>query len=78
MTAASTVTIRRFGPSGSLKNVNMILEHTMAVIPKIRSEIFFDLKYICLIVQVMVYLIPNILLKNSYFLLVYSLKSITP
>jgi hypothetical protein len=44
--AANTVTIRRFGPSGSSKDTSIVLEHTMAVIAKISSEIFFDMKYI--------------------------------
>jgi hypothetical protein len=38
---AITVTIKRFGPSGSLKNENITLEHTRDVIPKISSEVFF-------------------------------------
>ncbi len=46
--AAITVTTRRFGPSGLLKKKNIILEHTIAVMPKMSSEIFFDLKYILL------------------------------
>jgi hypothetical protein len=32
----------RFGPSGSLKKKNSALENTMAVIPKISIETFFD------------------------------------
>ena len=44
--AASTTTISKFGPSGSLKKANMALEHTRAVMAKIVSETFFDLKYI--------------------------------
>ena len=47
---ATPITTRRFGPSGSLKNKNIFLEHAIAVIPKISKEIFFDLKYIFLII----------------------------
>lgn len=43
--AAITVTMSKFGPSGSLKSANIILEHAMAVIAKINREAFFDLKY---------------------------------
>jgi hypothetical protein len=43
---AKAVTIKRFGPSGSLKKKNSILEQMMAVAPNSISEIFFDLKYI--------------------------------
>ncbi len=43
--SAKPVTIKRLGPSGSLKKKNNILEQTMAVTAKIISEIFFDLKY---------------------------------
>lgn len=49
MTDAITVTIRRFGPSGSSKNTNIALEHMRAVIPKISNEIFFDVKYMTLV-----------------------------
>jgi hypothetical protein len=35
---AITVTTKRFGPSGSLKNANIILEQTREVMPRIRSE----------------------------------------
>lgn len=44
-----TITIRRFGPSGSLKNRNITLEHTIAVTNRIMSEILFDLRYIAVI-----------------------------
>lgn len=43
--SARTVTIKRFGPSGSLKKKNSIRELIMAVTANIISEIFFDLKY---------------------------------
>ena len=43
---AKPETIKRFGPSGSLKKKNSILEQMMAVAPKITNEIFFDLKFI--------------------------------
>lgn len=50
MTPAKTVTIKRFGPSGSSIHKNIVREHTRDVIPKINSEIFFDLKYILVII----------------------------
>lgn len=40
MTAASTATMRRLGPSGSLKKINITLAKIMEVIPKIRRGIF--------------------------------------
>jgi hypothetical protein len=43
---ARPITIKRFGPSGSLKKKNSNLEQMMAVAPNITKEIFFDLKYI--------------------------------
>lgn len=43
--SAITATIKRFGPSGSLKKKNNIREQTIAVAAKITNEIFFDLKY---------------------------------
>jgi hypothetical protein len=45
---AVTTTIRRFGPSGSLKKKNIAPEDMRAVIPKINSAVFFDLKFIFL------------------------------
>ena len=42
--------MNKFGPSGSLKSANITLEHTMAVMPKISNEVFFELKYIFAIV----------------------------
>lgn len=48
--AAIPITTSKFGPSGSLKNKNSILEHTIAVMPKISSELFFDLKNIAVCV----------------------------
>lgn len=50
-TSAITVTISKFGPSGSLKNTNIILEQTIDVMAKISNEIFFDLKYIVVIIS---------------------------
>lgn len=44
--SAITAIISKFGPSGSLKDTSIVLEQTKDVIPSIRSEIFFDLKYI--------------------------------
>jgi hypothetical protein len=46
---AIPVTTRRFGPSGSLINKNMPLEHTIAVMARISNKIFFDLKSIFVI-----------------------------
>jgi hypothetical protein len=43
---AKTVTMRRFGPSGSSKNTNIALEQIMDVTARVMSEIFFDFKYI--------------------------------
>jgi hypothetical protein len=43
---ARPATIKRLGPSGSLKKKNSILEQMTAVAPNIIKEIFFDLKYI--------------------------------
>jgi hypothetical protein len=43
--SARTTTIKRFGPSGSLKKKNSILEQIMAVIANIVNETSFDLKY---------------------------------
>ena len=45
-TRAITALTSRFVPSGSLKNINIVLENTIEVIPKINNENFFDLKYI--------------------------------
>ena len=49
-TRAKPATIKRFGPSGSLKNANSALEHMRAVMPKIINEVFFDWKYIFVII----------------------------
>ena len=43
---AIPVTTRRFGPSGSLKSKNNVLEHTRDVIPRISNDVFFELKRI--------------------------------
>lgn len=48
--AAMPITTNKFGPSGSLKNKNIGLEKTRDVIPNISNEIFFDLKYIRVII----------------------------
>lgn len=45
-TSATTITTKRFGPSGSSKNTNITLEHTTDVTPKITNEVFLKLKYI--------------------------------
>jgi hypothetical protein len=46
MAMAKAATIKRFGPSGSLKKKNSILEQMTAVAPNMINEILFDLKYI--------------------------------
>lgn len=45
---AITITTRRFGPSRSSRNQNIVLDTKTDVIPRISNEIFFDLKYIFL------------------------------
>lgn len=45
MANVKPATIKRFGPSGSLKKKNIILEQIMAVTANVIKEIFFDLKY---------------------------------
>ena len=42
MIPAATVTMRRFGPSGSLKKKNIAREKMRDVITKIISEVFLD------------------------------------
>jgi hypothetical protein len=49
MAAAMTRTIKRFGPSGSLKKKNIVLEHTVAVRPRVSSVLFFDIDFIVLV-----------------------------
>lgn len=46
ITIANTITIKRFGPSGSLKKKNIILEQRRDVMARIRRGSFFDLIYI--------------------------------
>ena len=43
---AITATTNKFGPSGSLKSANSVLEHMSEVKPRIMSEYFFDAKSI--------------------------------
>lgn len=43
--SARTATIKRFGPSGPLKEKNSNLEQIKAVAANIINEVFFDLKY---------------------------------
>jgi hypothetical protein len=50
ITPAIPTTTSRFGPSGSLKKINIAREHTRDVIPSMNNEIFFDLKYIYVLV----------------------------
>lgn len=47
---AITITISKFAPSGSLKDQNSIFEHTIAVIAKIINEVFFEFKYMPVII----------------------------
>jgi hypothetical protein len=49
--SASTVTMRRFGPSGSWKKKNNALEHTNAVITRRSNDVFFDSKGILVIIK---------------------------
>ncbi len=51
--SARPTTTKRFGPSGSLKKKNSILEQMMAVAANIITEIFFDLKYIFTVLSLM-------------------------
>jgi hypothetical protein len=51
MIVAATITTKRFGPSGSLKNKNIVLEQTIDAIAKISNEIFFEMRYIILIIS---------------------------
>lgn len=48
---ANPTTIRRFGPSGSLNNKNVVLENKREVTPNMINEIFFELEYIVVIIQ---------------------------
>jgi len=68
--AAIPVTTSKFGPSGSLKNTNIILEHASAVIANISSEVFFDVKYISSLLVLI-----NFYAKHSYLKLSLDLKS---
>lgn len=47
--AAIPMFMSKFAPSGSLKDINSVFEHAIAVIPKISNEILFDVKYIFLL-----------------------------
>jgi hypothetical protein len=49
---AIPITMSRFGPSGSSKNRNIVLEHRMDAIPKMRRDVFFDLKCMVSIILV--------------------------
>lgn len=46
--AAIRITTRRFDPSGSSKNKNMILEHATDVMPKTKRRVFFTVRCISL------------------------------
>jgi hypothetical protein len=50
MIAAITITISKFGPSGSLRSENNALEHAIAVRARITSEVFFEGKCISVII----------------------------
>ncbi len=50
MISAITVTTNKFAPSGSLNMKNNTFEHAIAVMPKMSNEVFFDLKYIFVII----------------------------
>lgn len=50
MIAAIPILTTKFAPSGSLKNKNIIFEQTIDVIPKINNGVFFDVKYISVII----------------------------
>lgn len=45
-TKPNAITIRRFGPSGSFKNVKNALEHIRDVTPKTMRVVFFGVKFI--------------------------------
>jgi hypothetical protein len=47
---AIPITTSRFGPSGSLKKRNITREHMRDVRPRVSNEVFFDLKYIPVII----------------------------
>lgn len=42
-TVASPITMRRFGPSGSFKNTNDILEQRREVMQMMSNDVFFDI-----------------------------------
>jgi hypothetical protein len=52
MISAIPITIGRLDPSGSLMNQNNDLEHARAVMPRITSEVFFDMRYIIMIQRI--------------------------
>lgn len=68
MNNAATVVTRRFGPSGSSKNTNIVLEDKIAVRPRISNEIFFDLKFISLIIPEIVGGGSGMKFEQIYFL----------
>ncbi len=57
---AITRTISKFGPSGSSRDTSTVLEQMMDVMPNIKSETFFDLKYIQL------YYLQSVLFENLF------------
>ena len=50
MIAAITMTTSKFGPSGSSKKKNIALEHIIDVSPRITNNVFFELKFIFVII----------------------------
>jgi len=50
---ASPITTSKFGPSGSLNNKKSNLEHARDITPRIRNEVFFDVKYVLTILLVL-------------------------
>lgn len=47
MIVAITVTISKFGPSGSFTKENIILDANNDDIPRMSNEVLLDFKYIC-------------------------------
>ncbi len=72
MAIANPPTIKRLGPSVSLKKKNNILEQRMAVTPKITNEIFFDLKF-----MFMVLLDIGVIITFSFLVFIFLSTSLT-
>ena len=56
----------KFGPSGSLKKENIALENAMDVIPRMSSEVLFDLKYMFVIILEIHLLVVWMMLEPVY------------